>query len=113
VGIFRRWGIPGGNTRKSIEASAGVRYAGVSALIMLKIGSVRWRGKCAKHPGFDPAIDGPGAVRGNCQRCNDLVVIHDLHQKALRLMRTFRPMEEKKITLKSGNGDDRQMGLFA
>ena len=78
---------------------------------MLKIGSVRWRGKCAKHPGFDPAMDGPGAVKGNCQRCNDLVVIQDLHQKALRLMRTFRPAEEKKASKQEGV-DDRQMSLF-
>ena len=79
---------------------------------MLKIGSVRWRGKCTKHPGFDPAKDGPGAVKGNCQRCNDLVVIYDLHQKALRLMRTFRPAEEKSLPPKV-EADDRQMGLFA
>jgi hypothetical protein len=78
---------------------------------MLKIGTVRWRGKCTKHPGFDPAVDGPGAIRGNCQRCNDLVVIHDLHQKTLRLMRTFRPVEDKKLA-KANAGDDRQMGLF-
>jgi hypothetical protein len=88
------------------------RYAGVSALIMLKIGSVKWRGKCAKHPGFDPATDGPGAIRGNCQRCGDLVTIHDLHQKALRLMRSFRPMEERKNLVKVDSVDDRQMGLF-
>ena len=79
---------------------------------MLKIGSVRWRGKCTKHPGFDPAMDGPGAVKGNCQRCNDLVVIYDLHQKALRLMRTFRPAEEKKKA-EQVEIDDRQMELFA
>jgi hypothetical protein len=97
----------------SIEAAAGVRYAGVSATIMLKIGSVRWRGKCAKHPGFDPAMDGPGAIKGNCQRCNDLMVIHDLHQKALRMMRTFKPTEEKRIAPRPGTGDDRQLGLFA
>jgi hypothetical protein len=61
---------------------------------------------------FDPATDGPGAVRGNCQRCNDLMAIHDLHQKALRLMRTFRPADEKKPP-KPPASDDRQMGLFA
>jgi hypothetical protein len=80
---------------------------------MLKIGSVRWRGKCSKHPGFDPVVDGPGAVKGNCQRCNDLVVIYDLYQKALRLMRTFRPAEEKKSPPKVEGADDRQMNLFA
>ena len=78
---------------------------------MLKIGSVKWRGKCTKHPRFDPAIDGPGAIRGNCQKCSDLMVIHDLHQKTLRLMRTFRPLEEKKPEQEPV--DDRQMGLFA
>ena len=77
---------------------------------MLKIGAVRWRGKCVKHPRFDPAMDGPGGIVANCQRCNDLVVIHELHQKALRLMRTFRPVEDKKIAPKA---DDKQMGLFA
>ena len=56
-------------------------------------------------------MDGPGAVKGNCQRCNDLVVIYDLHQKALHLMRTFRPMEEKKAS--RPGADDRQMGLWA
>ncbi len=81
-------------------------------MIMLKIGSVRWRGKCARHPGFDPALDGPAGVKGNCPRCNDLLVIHDLHQNALRLMRTFRPVEPKKVH-QSEAGDDRQMGLFA
>jgi len=95
-----------------IDAGARVRYAGGSAPIMLKIGSVRWRGKCPKHPGFDPAMEGPGAIRGNCQRCNDLFAIHDLHQKTLRLMRTFRPLEEKKAATRPAAEDDKQMGLF-
>jgi hypothetical protein len=83
---------------------------------MLKIGSVKWRGKCPKHPGFDPVTDGPGAVRGNCQKCNDLIVIHDHHQKMLQLMRAFRPVEEKKTPKTAAAGafaDDRQLGLFA
>lgn len=54
-------------------------------------------------------MDGAGAIRGNCERCNDLLVIHELHQKALRLMRTFRPVEDKKPPKRA---DDRQMGLF-
>lgn len=80
---------------------------------MLKIGSVKWRGKCPKHPGFDPVTDGPGAVRGNCQRCNDLVAIHDLHQKMLQVMRAFRPAEEKKKAPRAPAASDRQLGLFA
>jgi len=80
---------------------------------MLKIGSVRWRGKCTKHPGFDPVVDGPGAVRGNCPRCNDLVAIHELHQQTLRLMRNFRTIEETKMASRPMVPDDKQLGLFA
>ncbi len=56
---------------------------------MLKIGTVRWRGKCPKHPMFDPEADGPGAIKGGCPRCQDLQTIFDSHQRTVRLMRTF------------------------
>lgn len=62
---------------------------------MLKIGTVKWRGKCTKHPGFDPVVDGPSAVRGNCLKCIQLCEIYDYHQKALRLMRSFQPVLDK------------------
>jgi hypothetical protein len=58
---------------------------------MLKIGSIRWRGKCSKHPGFDPYTDGPGAVKGGCTRCAALVEINNCHQRMLTLMRGFTP----------------------
>jgi hypothetical protein len=58
---------------------------------MLKIGSIRWRGKCSKHPGFDPYSDGPGAVKGGCTRCAALVEINNCHQRMLTLMRSFAP----------------------
>jgi hypothetical protein len=63
---------------------------------MLKIGTVKWRGKCSKHPGFDPATDGPGAIRGNCAKCTQLAEIYEYHQRVLRLMRNFQPIEEKR-----------------
>lgn len=56
---------------------------------MLKIGTVRWRGKCPKHPMFDPEADGPGAIKGGCPRCQDLQTIFDSHQRTIRLIRTF------------------------
>lgn len=62
---------------------------------MLKIGSVKWRGKCSRHPYYDPASEGLGAIRGNCARCADLLQIYELHQKALNLMRTFQPVPLK------------------
>ena len=36
---------------------------------MLKIGTVRWRGKCPRHPRFDPYMDGRAAIRGGCEKC--------------------------------------------
>jgi hypothetical protein len=77
---------------------------------MLKIGVVRWRGKCSRHPSFDPCFDGPGAIKGGCTRCAALVEIYDLHQRMVALMRGFTPPVVKKK-----NADDfaeRQIGLF-
>jgi hypothetical protein len=78
---------------------------------MLKIGSVRWRGKCSRHPMFDPYMDGRGAVKAGCTRCEALAEIHDCHQKMLRLMRGFAPPPV--IPKKPGTSfDDRQESLF-
>ncbi len=77
---------------------------------MLKLGSVRWRGKCSRHPGYNPAIDGPGAIRGNCPKCNQLLQIFTHHSEVLRLMRTFAPVEEKPKAVAHGAGA--QQSLF-
>jgi len=77
---------------------------------MLKIGAVRWRGKCPRHPMFDPFEGGRGAVRGGCSRCTSLVEICEAHQKMLALMRTFAPPIEKKR--KEPKLPDLQIGLF-
>src|SRR5579864_4546849 len=58
---------------------------------MLKIGTVKWRGRCPRHPMFDPEADGPGAIRGGCSRCQELQTIFESHQRTLRLMRIFAP----------------------
>ena len=57
---------------------------------MLRIGTVRWRGKCSRHPMFDPQM-GEGAVKGGCVKCTSLVEIYQLHQKMMGLMRSFSP----------------------
>jgi hypothetical protein len=77
---------------------------------MLKIGSIRWRGKCSKHPGFDPYTDGPGAVKGGCTRCEALADIHECHQKMLRLMRGFVPTTSDRKP--DASFDQRQQNLF-
>lgn len=63
---------------------------------MLKIGTVRWRGKCSRHPMFDPFEEGRGGVRGGCEKCTTLVEICEMHQKMMALMRTFAPPADKK-----------------
>jgi hypothetical protein len=58
---------------------------------MLKIGSIRWRGKCPRHPRFDPYLDGRAAIKGGCEKCTALVDIHNHHVQMLALMRRFTP----------------------
>lgn len=59
---------------------------------------------------FDPYMDGPGAVKAGCARCQTLLEIHEHHQKMLRLMRAFAPPPAPKK--KSAAVDDRQESLF-
>jgi hypothetical protein len=40
-----------------------ILYVAIIAAGMLKIGTVKWRGRCPQHPTFDPEADGPGAIR--------------------------------------------------
>lgn len=61
---------------------------------MLKIGNVRWRGKCPRHPGFDPCLDGRGGIRGGCEKCTALADIYNHHVQMLSLMRKFAPQQK-------------------
>lgn len=63
---------------------------------MLKIGSVKWRGKCPRHPRFDPYLDGRTAIRGNCEKCVALCDIYSHHVQMLALMRGFTPPQAPK-----------------
>jgi hypothetical protein len=59
---------------------------------MLKIEKVKWHGKCSRHPMFDPAADGIGAIKGGCPRCLELQAIFESHNRTLQLMRGFAPV---------------------
>ena len=63
---------------------------------MLKIGSVRWRGKCSRHPAFDPHREGREAIKAGCERCAALAEIHACHERMLALMRGFAPARSGK-----------------
>ena len=56
---------------------------------MLKIGVIRWKGRCPKHPGYSPEIDGLGGIRGECQRCEMLLEIYGHHAALIQLIRQF------------------------
>jgi hypothetical protein len=78
---------------------------------MLKIGVIRWRGKCSRHPMFDPFTDGPAAVKAGCERCAALLEIHNYHQRMLTLMRGFAPSVQKRSAAQQAM-DDAQASLF-
>jgi hypothetical protein len=75
---------------------------------MLRIGIVRWRGKCSRHPSFDPT-DGPGTTAATCERCGKLAEILDHQRKMIELMRSFAPPRERK---RLPSDADRQISLF-
>ncbi len=63
---------------------------------MLKIGNVTWRGRCGKHPTYNPAEDGEGGIRGGCARCYALLSIQRQHTALVRALREFGPIAERK-----------------
>ena len=78
---------------------------------MVKIGSVRWKGRCAKHPRYDPEVDGLGGIRGGCRRCEMLLEIWSSHSRLVRLIREFGTRDDggpRGAPLM----DDRQMSLL-
>jgi hypothetical protein len=78
---------------------------------MVKIGSVRWKGRCSRHPRYDPEIDGLGGIRGGCRRCELLLEIWSSHSRLVRLIREFGTREDAPVRELSVM-DDRQMSLL-
>ena len=81
---------------------------------MLKLGSVRWKGRCGRHPGYTPELDGLGGIRGGCKRCEMLLEIWDTHQRLVRLLREFGTRADdsaRKLPVEEAV-DQRQMSLL-
>ncbi|HYO81635.1 MAG TPA: hypothetical protein VES20_09555 [Bryobacteraceae bacterium] len=81
---------------------------------MVKLGSIRWKGRCSRHPGYAPEIDGLGGIRGGCKRCEMLLEIWHTHHRLIRLMREFgsRTDDSTPKPADSAPADDRQMSLL-
>lgn len=80
---------------------------------MLKLGTLRWKGRCSRHPRYDPAHDGEAGVRGGCPRCLRLLDIYQAHGRLVRLMRDFGPARERAVVDKAVEAiRTRQRSLF-
>lgn len=80
----------------------------------MKIRARKFDGRCAKHKGYNPAVDGRGGIRGGCARCNLLFEIWEASLNLNRLIRTFDPRHDdlKKLQPKTTPPDPRQMSLI-
>jgi hypothetical protein len=79
---------------------------------MLKIGSIRWKGRCHKHPAYNPEFDGLGGIRGGCKRCELLLEIYTQHGGLVRLMREFGSRVDTGIKARENAESSRQLSLL-
>ena len=80
----------------------------------MKIRSRKFDGRCARHKGYNPAVDGRGGIRGGCLRCELLADIWEAAIDLNKLIRKFDPNFddlEKPPELKPAQ-DPRQMSLI-
>ncbi len=60
----------------------------------MKIRSRKFEGRCARHKRYNPAVDGRGAIKGGCPRCNLLFDIWEASLKLNQLIRKFDPSHD-------------------
>jgi hypothetical protein len=78
---------------------------------MLRLGTVRFRAKCPRHPRYNPAIEGEGAIKGGCPKCQLLLEIFHAHRQMVMLMRQMKDTSQKQRAARVDS--DTQMDLFA
>ena len=81
----------------------------------MKIRSRKFSGRCSRHKGYNPAVDGPGGIRGACARCQLLLDIWETGMRLNQLIRRFDPtlddLEQPKKPQAMGV-DPRQMSFM-
>ena len=60
----------------------------------MKIRSRKFEGRCGKHKGYNPAIDGQAGIKGGCPRCQLLFDIWEASLKINQLIRRFDPSHD-------------------
>ena len=80
----------------------------------LKIRARKFDGRCARHKRYNPAVDGPGAIRGACARCSLLFEIWEASLRLNKLIRRFNPNHDdlEHPVEKAPAVDPRQMSLI-
>jgi hypothetical protein len=82
----------------------------------MKIRSRKFEGRCAKHKGFNPAVDGRGGVKGACARCTLLVDIWEASLQLNQLIRRFDPshddLKKRPAAALPPQPDPRQLSLI-
>lgn len=80
----------------------------------MKIRARKFDGRCARHRGYNPAVDGRGGIKGGCERCGLLFEIWEASLHLNRLIRDFNPRHDdlKKPEPKVLSPDPRQMSLI-
>jgi len=82
----------------------------------LKIRARKFDGRCCRHKRYNPAVDGRGAIKGGCPRCNLLFEIWEASLKLNQLIRRFDPNHDdlrKPPEPTIPEPDPRQMSLIA
>ena len=79
---------------------------------MLKLGTIRFKGKCDRHLGYHPD-QGAGAIRGGCSKCQLLFDIYETHSRLARLITKVKNDAAKPQAKGAAAGmDERQGALF-
>ena len=81
----------------------------------MKVRSRKFEGRCARHKGYNPAIDGRGGIRGACARCGLLCDIWESSLQLNQLIRRFDPHHDdvrQPPEPKRAHVDPRQMSLI-
>jgi hypothetical protein len=80
----------------------------------MKIRSRKFDGRCAKHKGFNPAVDGRGGIKAGCLRCALLADIWEASLRLNQLIRKFDPSHDdlKKPPAAPPPPDPRQMSFI-
>lgn len=81
----------------------------------MKIRSRKFDGRCARHKRYNPPVDGQGAIKGGCKRCELLFQIWEASLQLNRLIRKFDPSHDdlkRRPGPKPPAHDPRQLSLI-